>query len=61
MRRLIDNYIKAEDSRKLGEFDNFTLLDFVMIQSEKFGANSKEAAAEAIENTTKKCRLFSMS
>ncbi len=29
-RRLIDAYyIKADDSRKLGEFDDFTLLDFV--------------------------------
>ena len=54
MRRLIDNYIKAEDSRKLGEFNDFTLLDFVMIQGEKLGGNSKEAAAEAIENNIRK-------
>jgi len=54
MRRLIDNYIKAEDSRKLGEFDNLTLLDFIMIQGEKLGGKSKEAAAEAIENNIRK-------
>jgi len=54
MRRLIDNYIKAEDSRKLGEFDNLTLLDFVMIQGEKLGGKNKEAAAEAIENNIRK-------
>jgi len=54
MRRLIDNYIKAEDSRKLGEFDNLTLLNFVMIQGEKLGGKSKEAAAEAIENNIRK-------
>jgi type I restriction enzyme R subunit len=54
MRRLIDNYIKAEDSRKLGEFDDFTLLDFIIAQSEQLGGNSKEAAAEAIENNIRK-------
>jgi len=54
MRRLIDNYIKAEDSRKLGEFDNLTLLDFIMIQGEKLGGKNKEAAAEAIENNIRK-------
>jgi len=54
MRRLIDNYIKAEDSRKLGEFDNLTLLDFVMIQGEKLNGKNKEAAAEAIENNIRK-------
>jgi type I restriction enzyme R subunit len=54
MRHLIDNYIKAEDSRKLGEFDNLTLLAFVMIQGEKLGGKNKEAAAEAIENNIRK-------
>ena len=54
MRRLIDNYIKAEDSRTLGEFDNLTLLDFVLIQGEKLGGKNKEAAAEAIENNIRK-------
>ena len=54
MRRLIDTYIKAEDSRKIGEFDNFTLLGFVMAQSERLGGKSKEAAAEAIENNIRK-------
>jgi type I restriction enzyme, R subunit len=54
MRRLIDNYIKAEDSRTLGEFDNLTLLDFIMIQGEKLGGKNKEAAAEAIENNIRK-------
>jgi type I restriction enzyme R subunit len=54
MRRLIDNYIKAEDSRKLGKFDDFTLLDFVMAQGEKLGGSGKEAAAEAIENNIRK-------
>ena len=32
MRRLIDTYIRSEDSRKIGEFDDFTLLDFVETQ-----------------------------
>jgi type I restriction enzyme R subunit len=54
MRRLIDTYIKAEDSRKLGEFDDFTLLDFVLAQGEQLGGKNKEAAAEAIENNIRK-------
>lgn len=54
MRRLIDTYIKADDSRKIGEFDDFTLLDFVLAQSEELGGKGKEAAAEAIENNIRK-------
>jgi len=54
MRRLIDMYIKAEDSRKLGEFDDLTLLDFVLTIGEQLGGKSKEAAAEAIENNIRK-------
>jgi type I restriction enzyme R subunit len=54
MRRLIDNYIKAEDSRKIGEFDDFTLLDFVIAQGEKLGGKNQEAVAEAIENNIRK-------
>lgn len=54
MRRLINTYIKADDSRKIGEFDDFTLLDFVMAQGEQLGGKGKEAAAEAIENNIRK-------
>ncbi|MDR3087286.1 MAG: hypothetical protein LBU45_04970, partial [Azoarcus sp.] len=54
MRRLIDTYIKADDSRKIGEFDNFTLLDFVLAQGEQLDGQGKEAAAEAIENNIRK-------
>jgi len=54
MRRMIDTYIKADDSRKIGEFDDFTLLDFVLAQSEKLDGKGKEAAAEAIENNIRK-------
>ena len=54
MRRLLDTYIKADDSRKIGEFDDFTLLDFVMAQGEQLGGKGKEAAAEAIENNIRK-------
>jgi type I restriction enzyme R subunit len=54
MRRLIDTYIKADDSRKIGEFDDFTLLDFVLAQGKKLGGKGKEAAAEAIENNIRK-------
>ncbi len=54
MRRLIDTYIKAEDSRKIGEFDDFTLIDFVVVQGEKLGGKGKESAAEVIENNIRK-------
>ncbi|MDR2376524.1 MAG: restriction endonuclease subunit R, partial [Treponema sp.] len=56
MRFLIDNYIIAEDSRKLGAFDDFTLLDFILAQEEKLKdkGQSKESAAEAIENNIRK-------
>ncbi|MDR1510205.1 MAG: type I restriction endonuclease subunit R, partial [Synergistaceae bacterium] len=54
MRRLIDTYIKADDSRKIGEFDDFTLLDFVLVMGEKLCGKGKEAAAEAIENNIRK-------
>ncbi len=54
MRRLIDTYIKADDSREIGEFDDFTLLDFVTSQGEKLSGNSKSAAAETIENNIRK-------
>jgi len=54
MRRLIDTFITASDSRKIGDLDDFTLLDFVMAQGEKLGGKSGEAAAEAIENNIRK-------
>ena len=54
MRRLIDTYIRADESRQIGEFDDFTLLDFVTAQGGQFGGKSKEAAAEAIENNIRK-------
>ncbi|GHV93339.1 restriction endonuclease [Spirochaetia bacterium] len=56
MRYLIDNYIVAEESRKLGAFDDFTLLDFILAQEEKLKGKgeSKESAAEAIENNIRK-------
>jgi type I restriction enzyme R subunit len=54
MRRLIDTYIKAEDIRPLGNFDDFTLLDFVMAQGENLGGQGKAAAAEAIENNIRR-------
>lgn len=54
MRRLIDTYIRSEDSRKIGEFDDFTLLDFVETQGENLKGKNKESAAEAIENNIRK-------
>ena len=58
MRHLIDNYISAADSEKLGAFDDFTLLDFILSQEKKLGRDDdpggQESAAEAIENNIRK-------
>lgn len=54
MRRLIDTYIGAEPVRKIGEFDDLTLLKFVEAKGEELGGKSREAAAEAIENNIRK-------
>ena len=58
MRYLIDNYITAEDAQKLGSFEDFTLLDFILAQEEKLGndgdAGAQESAAETIENNIRK-------
>ena len=59
MRKLIDNYIVASDSIKIGEFDDLTLLDFVSDQgramTESGASNSqREGAAEAIENNIRR-------
>ena len=57
MRYLIDNYIVAEDSEKLGMFDDFTLLDFILAKSEELDSGDKskqESAAETIENNIRK-------
>ncbi len=59
MRKLIDNYIVASDSVKIGEFDDLTLLDFVSDQGETMtdensSSCQKEGAAEAIENNIRR-------
>ena len=59
MRKLIDNYIMASDSIKIGEFDDLTLLDFVTDQGETMTgedipSGQKEGAAEAIENNIRR-------
>ena len=59
MRKLIDNYIIASDSVKIGEFDDLTLLDFVTEQGEEMvnegsTPGQKEGAAEAIENNIRR-------
>ena len=59
MRFLIDTYIVAGESQKIGAFDDFTLLDFILAQDGKINGNdnnqsSKESAAEAIENNIRK-------
>lgn len=59
MRKLIDNYIIASDSIKIGEFDDLTLLDFVRDQGgtmtdEDTLPGEKEGAAEAIENNIRR-------
>ena len=54
MRRLIDIYVRADGGRVIGEFDDFTLLDFVNKQSSELRGKGSEAAAEAIENNIRK-------
>lgn len=58
MRYLIDNYITAEEARKIGMFDDFTLLDFILAQADTFTDDSpkstKESAAETIENNIRR-------
>lgn len=58
MRYLIDNYIAAEDSQKIGMLDDFTLLDFVLSQEGKLDNEDdtagQESAAESIENNIRK-------
>ena len=53
MRYLIDNYISASESQKIGSMDDFTLLDFIISQENKLKSEQKgeqESAAETIEN-----------
>ena len=58
MRYLIDNYISARDAERLAVFDNFTLLDFILAQSDALCNGEKqggqESAAETIENNIRK-------
>lgn len=59
MRYLIDNYIVAEDAQLIKDFDDFTLLDFILAQRERMDNDSSkskesESAAEAIENNIRK-------
>lgn len=59
MRYLIDNYIVAEDSVVIGNFDDFTLLDFIraqrkIMEAEEDFSHERESAAEAIENNIRK-------
>ena len=58
MRYLIDNYISADEAEKIGMFDDFTLLDFIVAQKGKFEdekpKKEKDSAAETIENNIRK-------
>lgn len=58
MRKMIDNYITASESVKIGEFDDFTLLDFIIDlgkdMTEETDKGKKDGAAEAIENNIRR-------
>ncbi len=59
MRYLIDNYVVSTESQKIGQFDDYTLLDFVNAQNEilvdgNADTRKKESAAESIENNISK-------
>ena len=58
MRFLIDNYISAGASARIGVFENLSLLDFVLAQGEHLKNNNsktiKESVSEVIENNIRK-------
>ncbi|MDR2734050.1 MAG: HsdR family type I site-specific deoxyribonuclease [Spirochaetota bacterium] len=56
MRRLIDDYIGAKDSKITGKTGKFTLLEIIQAQGEMMTGKGKgkESAAEAIENNIRK-------
>ncbi len=61
MRHLIDTYIKAEESRKVSAFDDFTLIELIVdrgadaIKELPEGIReSKQATAETVENNLRK-------
>jgi len=67
MRHLLDNYIKADESKKLTAFDDMTLVQLIVEQGE--GAvkhmpeglrENPEAMAEAIENNVRKVIIDEM-
>lgn len=58
MRHLIDNYITASDSQKIGAFEDFTLLDFILLQSDTTNDDAtpeeQQSVAETIENNIRR-------
>lgn len=56
MRFLIDNYITAYDSERLGILDDFTLLDFIIKKEaeDELDDKEKESVAEIIENNIRR-------
>ncbi|MBW7571250.1 type I restriction endonuclease subunit R [Caproiciproducens faecalis] len=59
MRKLIDNYIIASESVKIGDFDDLTLLDFIKnkgkdLDDDDKPKSTKDGAAEAIENNIRR-------
>jgi len=68
MRHLIDNYISAEDSKKLSTFDDMTLLDLIVEKGVSEAINdlpegikkNKETAAETIENNVRRLIIEEM-
>lgn len=61
MRHLIDSYISADESKKISEFDDLTLIELIVAKGEKALddlpdgiKNSQEASAETIENNVRK-------
>ncbi|MGG2972201.1 type I restriction endonuclease subunit R [Geobacillus stearothermophilus] len=62
MRHLIDNYVSAEDSKKISAFEDISLVDLIVEKGidaaigdlPKGIRNNKEAVAETIENNVRK-------
>ena len=51
MRHLLDNYIRAEESQRLSEFDDLTLLELIV----RRGEAAVNALPERIRNNAKAC------
>lgn len=67
MRHLLDNYVRAEESKKLSAFDDMTLVELIVERGEdaidslpEATGKNREAVAETIENNVRKVIIDEM-